>query len=67
LGDITFQAVDSAGVSHGALFHKGKYYTFDYPKSAFTFAGAANDHSTIVGSWRTTSSGHNIGYTATFK
>jgi uncharacterized membrane protein len=66
-GDVTYQTIDSAGANHGALLHKGKYYKFDYPKSAFTFAGAVNDHSTIVGGWRTTSGGHNIGYTATFK
>jgi len=66
-GDVTYQTIDSAGVDHGALLHKGKDYVFDYPKSAFTFAGAVNDHSTIVGGWRTTASGHNIGYTATFK
>jgi uncharacterized membrane protein len=66
-GDVTYQALDSAGNSHGALLHKGKYYKFDYPKSAFTFAGAVNDHSTIVGGWRTTSAGHNIGMLATFK
>lgn len=66
-GDVTYQVIDSNNVNHGALLHKGKYYVLDYPKSAFTFSGAVNDHSTIVGSWRTTASGHNIGYTATFK
>lgn len=66
-GDATYQWLDSSGNSHGALLHKGKYYKFDYPKSAFTFAGAANDHSTIVGGYRTTAQGNLIGYTATFK
>jgi uncharacterized membrane protein len=66
-GDVTYQVIDSAGADHGALLHLGKYYVINYPKSAFTFAGAVNDHSTIVGGWRTTSGGHNIGYTATFK
>jgi uncharacterized membrane protein len=66
-GDVTYQVIDSAGANHGALRHAGKYYVINYPKSAFTFSGAVNDHSTIVGAWRTTSSGSNIGYTATFK
>jgi uncharacterized membrane protein len=65
-GEITYQTIDSGGVDHGALFSGGKYYKFDYPKSAFTFAGAVNDKRTIVGGWRTTSNGNNIGYTATY-
>jgi len=65
-GDITYQVIDSAGNDHGALLHAGKYYKFDYPKSAFTFAGAANDHSTIVGGYRTTAQGNLIGFTASY-
>jgi uncharacterized membrane protein len=66
-GDVTYQWIDSGTVNHGALLHKGKYYKFDYPHSAFTFAGAVNDHNTIVGGYRTSSVGNLIGFTATFK
>jgi uncharacterized membrane protein len=66
-GDITYQAIDSAGNSHGALFHKGKYYKFDYKKNALTYAGAVNDHSTIVGGYAATARGNIHGLTATFK
>jgi uncharacterized membrane protein len=66
-GDVTYQAIDSAGNSHGALFHKGKYYKFDYKKSALTYAGAVNDHSTIVGGYAVTARGNINGLLATFK
>ena len=61
-GDVTYQVIDSGNNNHGALLHAGKYYKLDYPKSAFTFAGAVNDHSTIVGGYRTTSMGNLHGY-----
>jgi uncharacterized membrane protein len=66
-GDVTYQAIDSAGNSHGALFHKGKYYKFDYKKSALTYAGAVNDHSTIVGGYAATARGNIHGLLVTFK
>jgi uncharacterized membrane protein len=66
-GDVTYQAIDSAGNSHGALFHLGKYYKFDYKTSALTYAGAVNDHSTIVGGYATTAGGSIHGLKATFK
>ena len=66
-GDVTYQVIDSGSNNHGALLHAGKYYKLDYPKSAFTFAGAVNDHSTIVGGYRTTSMGNLHGFTATYK
>jgi uncharacterized membrane protein len=66
-GDVTYQAIDSAGNSHGALFHKGKYYKYDYKTSALTYAGAVNDHSTIVGGYAITASGSIHGLLVTFK
>jgi len=66
-GDVTYQAIDSAGNSHGALFHLGKYYKFNYKSSALTYAGAVNDHSTIVGGYATTAQGSIHGLLATFK
>jgi len=66
-GDVTYQAIDTTGNSHGALLHKGKYYKFDYKKSALTYAGAVNDHSTIVGGFATTARGNIHGLLATFK
>jgi len=66
-GDVTYQAIDSAGNSHGALFHKGKYYKYDYKTSALTYAGCVNDHSTIVGGYASTARGQIHGLLATFK
>ncbi|MGA8491748.1 MAG: hypothetical protein WB711_15080, partial [Terriglobales bacterium] len=66
-GDVTYQVIDSGNNDHGALLHLGKYYKLNYPKSAFTFAGAVNDKSTIVGGYRTTSEGDLHGFTATYK
>jgi hypothetical protein len=66
-GDVTYQGIDSAGNSHGVLRHLGKYYKFSVPKTALTYFGAANDHSTVVGGYAVTSRGNIHGLTATFK
>jgi uncharacterized membrane protein len=66
-GDVSYVWSDSAGAQHGALLHAGKYYKFDFPHSAFTYAGAVNDVHVIVGGYALTSSGSIHGFTASFK
>jgi len=65
-GDIVYEWLDSGGVSHGALFHAGKYYTFNYPKSAGTSGLGVNDHNLLVGFYQTTKNGLDQGFKATY-
>jgi uncharacterized membrane protein len=65
-GDVSYVWSDSAGTQHGALLRGGKYYKFDFPKSAFTYAGAVNDRRVIVGGYALTSGGNIHGFTASF-
>jgi hypothetical protein len=37
--DVCFEWFDSAGLFHGALLHRGKYYKFDCPKAYETYGG----------------------------
>jgi probable HAF family extracellular repeat protein len=66
-GDRVYQWGDSSGAAHGALFHAGTYYKFDYPESVFTSANGINDKSLIVGLYEAKSNGPSSGYKATFK
>ncbi len=66
-GDRVYQWGDSSGAVHGALFHAGKYYKFDYPQSVFTSANGINDKSLIVGPYQAKSNGPYSGYKATYK
>ena len=65
-GDVTFQWVDSGGVSHGALLQDKKYYKFDDPKSVWDYAEGINDLSAIVGAYETVSGGPFSGFRATY-
>jgi uncharacterized membrane protein len=65
-GDVTYQWVDSASVSHGALLHAGTYYKFDYPKSIWDYAEGLSDSNAIVGAYETVSSGPFSGFKTTY-
>jgi probable HAF family extracellular repeat protein len=66
LGDVTYQWLDSGGVSHGALLDGGKYYKFDDPKSVSDYAEGINDFGAIVGAYEAVSGGPFLGYPATY-
>jgi len=66
IGRVTFQWVDSNGMSHGALLREGKYYKFDYPKSPWNYAAGLNDRNRIVGSYEAVSNGPFQGFKATY-
>jgi len=66
LGDVTYQWLDSSGVSHGALLDGGKYYKFDDPKSVSDYAEGINDFGAIVGAYEAVSGGPFSGYRATY-
>jgi probable HAF family extracellular repeat protein len=66
VGDIVYDTFDSSGQSQGALFHSGKYYTFDYPKSADTGGFGINDHKLLVGFYETTNNGPDRGFKAAY-
>jgi probable HAF family extracellular repeat protein len=65
--DVCYEWFDSAGLFHGALFHKGKYYKFDYPKAYESYGGGLNDKSTVAGGYIPTKGALFQGFNATFK
>jgi hypothetical protein len=65
--DVVYEWLDSSSVAHGALFHAGKYYKFDYPKAAQTYGAGVNDKNLIVGQFQETSTGLSHGFKATYK
>jgi len=60
LGDLDGTYYDSSGVTHGYLFHGGKYYSIDDP-GGYTRADGLNDKLVIVGRY---SSGTPVGFEA---
>ena len=66
LGDVSYQWLDSNGVSHAALLHGGKYYKFDDPKSVSDYAEGLNDSSAVVGAYESVSGGPFSGFRATY-
>lgn len=66
-GDVSYQWSDSAGNSHGALYHQGKYYKFDYPRSASNYAAGLNDRNMLVGAYEAASNGPFSAYQANYK
>jgi probable HAF family extracellular repeat protein len=65
--DVCYEWFDSAGLFHGALFHAGKYYKFDYPKAYETYGGGLNDKSTVAGGYIPTKGAVFQSFNATFK
>jgi uncharacterized membrane protein len=65
-GDISFTWFDSANLFHGALFHAGKYYKFDYPKAVQTYATGLNDNGAVIGGYQAAKNGPMAGYKAVF-
>jgi len=65
--DICYEWFDSAGLFHGALFHAGKYYKFNYPKAYETYGGGLNDKSMVAGGYIPTKGAAMQGFNATFK
>jgi hypothetical protein len=65
--DVCYEYFDSAGVYHGALFHAGKYYKFNYPKAYETYGGGLNDKSMVAGGYIPTKGAAMQGFNATFK
>jgi uncharacterized membrane protein len=65
-GDVSFEWLDSAGKTHGALLHAGKYYKFEYPKSPWGFATGLNDRNVMVGDYEAVSGGPFAGFKATY-
>jgi len=65
--DVCYEYYDSAGLFHGALFHAGKYYKFNYPKSYESYGGGLNDKSMIAGGYIPTKGAMFQGFNATFK
>jgi probable HAF family extracellular repeat protein len=66
-GDIVGTYYDTAGVTHGFLYHNGKYHSFDDPKAADTRGDGLNDTLVIVGRYGTTGPDGGIGFKATTK
>jgi uncharacterized membrane protein len=49
-GDVVFRWFDAISVSHGAVLHNGKYYTYDFPNgTGATISEGINDVGDIVG------------------
>lgn len=48
-GDIVGRYDDTAGVTHGFLFHQGAFSTIDFPHASFTAPKAINARGDIVG------------------
>jgi hypothetical protein len=66
--DICYEYFDSAGLFHGALFHAGKYYKFNYPKSYESYGGGLNDKSMVAGGYLPSKTSTAFqGFNATFK
>jgi probable HAF family extracellular repeat protein len=65
--DVCYEYFDSAGLFHGALFHAGKFYKFNYPKSYESYGGGLNDKSMIAGGYIPTKGAMFQGFNATFK
>jgi hypothetical protein len=65
-GDVVYSWKDDSEFQHAALLHGGKYYKFDHPKAALTYAGGINDNSAIVGGWEAITDGPFRGFKATF-
>jgi len=65
--DVCYEWFDSSGLFHGALFHKGKYYKFDYPKAYESYGGGLNDKSTVAGGYIPTKGAVFQSFNATFK
>jgi len=66
-GDVVGTYYDSSGVTHGWLFHAGKYYSFDDPNAADTRGDGLNDTRVIVGRYGTTGPNLGTGFEATTK
>jgi uncharacterized membrane protein len=65
-GDVTYAWFRSnSNIAHGALLHAGKYFKFDDPKGAQTYAEGINDHHLIVGTYQTSRS-VDLGFKATY-
>ncbi len=66
-GDIVYEILNSSFAhEEGALFHAGKYYTFEYPGSAATSGFGINDDSVLVGLYQATTTGPDQGFKATY-
>lgn len=67
-GDITYETLNATGQkAEGYLFHAGKFYPLNYPKSADTSVTGLNDKSELVGYYQTTSiKGPELGFKATY-
>ncbi|HWY53945.1 MAG TPA: hypothetical protein VNZ03_05750 [Terriglobales bacterium] len=65
--DVCYEWFDGAGLFHGALLHKGKYYKFDYPKAYESYGGGLNDKSTVAGGYIPTKGAMFQSFNATFK
>src|SRR5579864_2693414 len=65
--DVCFEWFDGAGLFHGALLHKGKYYKFDYPKAYESYGGGLNDKSMLAGGYIPTKGAAFQSFNATFK
>ena len=67
-GDIVYETLNSTGTTAvGYLFHAGKFYAVNYPKSADTAATGLNDESELVGYYQTTSiTGPDQGFKASY-
>jgi hypothetical protein len=65
-GDIVGTYFDSSSVSHGVLFHAGKYYSFDDPTAPDTRGDGMNDKLVIVGRYGSGAFG-GVGFEATTK
>jgi probable HAF family extracellular repeat protein len=65
--DVCYEWFDSAGLFHGALFHSGKYYKFDYPKAYESYGGGVNDKSMVAGGYIPMKGAAQQGFNATFK
>jgi uncharacterized membrane protein len=66
VGNVTYQWIDSEGVSHGALLRGGTYYKFDYSNSVWDYAAGLNDRNRIVGSYEAVSNGPFQGFKAIY-
>jgi uncharacterized membrane protein len=53
-GDIVRRYVDTDGVTHGFLLHKGVFSTIDFPHALFTAARWINESRDIVGVYANT-------------
>jgi hypothetical protein len=48
-GDVTYQWLDSARISHAAVFHGGIYYELGDANLAYAYAGGINNEGVLVG------------------